>query len=455
MREIWIPLGLIAFFLFLHIVRPYIKKLRAIDGLAWLPLLAFLAILALIPAYGFRPETIPLLLYSAVLSVSVIFKQINGDIKFRNFRKGKFAFLFSPLLFLAVFCGIAFYFTPQKDLSLSAENVYPLSADDYYIRLYADKSNMMDTRPLLILLPPTLASIQAIDETAGKLRDQGFVVLAFARNGDLSFAEKLRAINAFFSAHRRARANKQGMALEEKRKIDLRFILSYVQQNPIVTGTARLFDMTSKDSVFIAAFDTGGSAAILLEDYLLKVEITVRGIAAVESPLWSLYKEETVQLPETPAEAGWFHSVGVGLYRWFLEVRPKKIDGMKDVPELSIPVLFLVSDWSRDAKFAKGRYMALLECFNSSDGYAILASIDGTGPLDYSGFPALYPVISAILNGHEAPPKADEAAGHTAALITNFAESILNADKNEFCPLVRTELLAEVQIKEKRNKVEF
>ena len=461
MQEIWIPLTLITLFLFLHIIRPYIKKLRAIDGLAWLPILALLSIMALIPAYGFRPETLPLLLYSAVLTVMVIFKQINGDIKFRSFRKRKFIFVFFPLILLIAAAGTAFYFTPQKNLSLSTHGVHDLSINDYEIRIYMDENDSMpNKRPLLVLLPPAFGALAAMDETAGALRDRGFTVITCARNYGVNPMEGFRLIQAFIFGNVSAGANERGRALEEKRKEDAMFILSWIRQNPRLNGGANLFNIASRDAVFIGAYDAGGSALILLGDSAFKAGtregavpgrgsggIKICGLVAIESPLWSLYQSEVNQIPDIPADSGWFQSVRYGIRRWLLEIKQKKITGLANIPELSIPVLFLVSDWSREQNFLSSRYEALLKCYASAQGQAFMISADGAGPLDYSDFPVLYPLVTTIFGGClKSAWNAIESPGQSAAIITYFAESVLNAGGGELWPLRNTALPAGVQI---------
>jgi len=473
MPEIWIPLGLICFFLFLHIIRPYVKKLKVIDGLAWLPLLAFLSIIALIPAYGFRPETVPLLLYSMVLAVITFFKHINGDIKFRSFRKRKFAFVLLPLTLLVAAGGTAFYFTPQKNLSLSTQGVHTLEADDYQIRIYVNENDRMPPRrPLLVILPPEIDSLPVIDETAGALRDLGFTVLAFAGNGRINPMKTMRLVSAFVSGNSTSAANRKGRAFEEKRKDDLRFILAWMEQNPAIDGTVQLFNLASRDAVFFMGYDAGGSALVLSESYFpLTAGIKVRGLVAVESPLWSLYAEEVNLIPEIPVNASWFQSVKIGIYGWYLEIKPKKITGVAGIPALSRPALFLVSDRSREpmnrgtaqklrSEKRPGRYKALHECFASAKGQAVLVSADGAGPLDYSDFPLRYPIVTTILRGRSTPVWNAAAWNsmawntvvwktmapyHTAAIVANFAESVFIADGEEPVPLVRVSLPAGIQ----------
>ena len=446
MREIWIPLALVTLFLFLHIIRRYIKKLRVIDGLAWLPLLALLSTLAIFPAYGFRPEIIPLLLYSLVLTVIVIFKQLNGDIKFRSFRNGRPGFVIFPLILLAAAAVTAFYFTPKKALSPVIGGVYTVSENDYAIRIYTDENDRMPSRrPLLIILPPELGSLAVVDEISGELRDCGFTVLACARNSGINPAKTFRYFNAFVSGNTSVRANESGRALEDERKKDAGFILSWIRRNPNIEGAGRLFDIASKDAVYAAGYDTGASALILPGALFSAGDIKVQGLIVIECPLWSLYRGEENMMQDLPANAGWFQSVKHGVMRWLFDIKPKKIIGLTSVPELSAPVLFLVSDRSRE--IPASRYEALFKCFASAQAPAVLASADGAGPLDYSGFPSCYPIVTAVLKGRggtgrsafrEPPP--------AGAIIAWFAGSVFAAGNEDKWPLRKTALPAGVHI---------
>ena len=69
MWELIFPEALIALFLILPLIRPLVKNLWAIDGLTWLPFLALGITIGLFPAYGFRPECVPLLIYVIVFNI--------------------------------------------------------------------------------------------------------------------------------------------------------------------------------------------------------------------------------------------------------------------------------------------------------------------------------------------------------------------------------------------------
>ena len=438
MREIWIPLFLITLFLFLHITRPFIKILRAIGGLAWLPLVAFLFTLVLFPAYGFRPEVVPLLIYAAILTVTGILKQAKDNAIFKTNRRVRTILLFPPLILLAVTAGAAFFFTPQKDTALITRGVHALKAssgeNEYYIRVYTNE-NENRQRPLLILLPPALGSTQAIDQVSGELRDRGFTVLNYSRRGldapalhnsgegkplryRINPVKWFRHIHALTSGTVSAAANSAGRELEEARRDDLLFLLTWIRQNPLLEGETPLFNTASRDTVFLAGYDAGGSALLLSDPGM-----GIRGIIAIESSLWSLYSEEILDLPALPPDADWLASVLHGLEGWYLKIKPKKLTGPGEPPGLSVPLLFLASD---RVHYPGSRYRAMLKSYDAARGPAILVSADGAGLLDYSDFPDKYPLVTALVRGRgKSKWNNTNAPFKTSEIITGFAASVL------------------------------
>jgi len=436
-----IPKILITLFLLVSIIRPFVRKLKTVNGLAWLPFLALLTVVMMVPAYGFRPETFPLFVYAAVLSAVSVVRLVQGGGYRTSLRQPLFIFALPLLAMLAAAAWVAFSFSPPKDTALSTQGVYTLRERGHDIRIYTERTGWTSRRPLLVLLPPALGSLAAVDHVAAELRDQGFTVLTSER-AYTGPAKLFRAFNAFLSGTSSTRANTRGRGLEDARMEDIRFLLSWIRENPHVDERTRLFDIASADAVFLGGYGAGGAALLLAEASLQAspAGINIRGLIAIESPLWSAFRgdgsQAFVHTPGTPAvvmpyqasppASGWFNAVRYDLDRRFSEMRPHRIAGLGQVPQISTPVLFMVSDRSRSAAYQSGRYRALLETFRSARSLAVLASADGAGPLDYSDFPVRYPLISALFPGHsDAPLRNREAPAETAAVITNFADGIL------------------------------
>ena len=458
MQEIWIPEFIASFLLLLFIARPYFKKLGAVEGLAWLPLPAMLIIIALFPAYGFHPEIIPLLLFAAFMAIFGIQRQLSEDNPFGNYRKVRNILAVPPLIILAAFAGTAFYFTPEKDTDLISEGIYSVKAvsktenageREYNIRVYSNpNAGNNSKRPLLVIIPPVIGSVAAVDQVSGELRDRGFTVLNYSagKNYALSPMELYRRLRIFSSGTSSVKANARGRALEKTRGEDIEFLLSWMGNNPYLDGKMPLFQIASPDAVFLAGYDAGGSALILRDVSSERTvgsnrtvssdrtvgsnRLRIRGCIAIESFLWSLYGEEKREEPELPPDAAWFASVKHGLMLWLSNMKPKKISGPVQAPDLSSPFLFLVSDKSRESKLRNGRYLAFYRSYEAAQSYAVMAFADGTGPLDYSDFPFRYPLLSALSRGRLKYSWNDPGApAETAKIITSFALSVLDADE--------------------------
>ena len=427
MREIWIPIALIVLFLIFPVIRPFIRKFDSVHGIDWLPVPAFFVSLALIPAYGFRPEAFPLLLAAAALSWGKIVP-VTGGRRFRERHEVRFTATFLLIIFLAAAAVFAFAFSPRADTALTTEGVYTLPERGRHIRVYTETESGGKTphRPLLLLLPPSLHSFPLSDQVSSELRNRGFTVVSGARQG-ASPAKWFRAINAHFSGAVSAKANAHGRRLEEARQEDVRFLLSWIGRNPWLDKNTRLFDFADPGAVFVAGYGAAGSALVLLQPELQEVsgEIDIRGFTAIESLLWSLYREAPPQMPELPPSAGRFTWVLHNLNVRIAQSKPKRIAGLEPLPPLSAPFLFIVSDRSREDKH-QTRYHALLETFRAARGPAALAQADGFGPFDFSDTPLRYPLVSALFPGRTKPARPKRGApAETAAVIANFAAEII------------------------------
>ena len=473
MQEIWIPEALIVFFLSLPLVKPFFKKLDDLSGLTWLPLAAFLISLILIPAYGFRPEVIPLIIYASFMTGAGIFRAIRGEPKFRDYREKSLFMLVLPLIFLAAVGGIAFFFTPQKETALSASGVYTVNAgtvagsdSGYTIRVYTHETSHDEPsvavnagRPLILLLPPSFRSQTSADMVCTELRNRGFTVISITRR--IYSKGAIALISTYLSGAESGGANKRGRGYEEERKDDLLFLLSWVRQNPGISERERLFDLANQDAVFLAAYDAGGSALILLSEQLTQTGrnapsntrrltgsygsvsqttlsqgsgVRIRGLIAIESPLWSLYRVEAPAHNDPPEDEGgfrgWFNSFRHGLGRWYEEARPKKVIGLEGIPELNNPALFLVSSRARTQIEKNGRFLTMYRSFESARASSFLITADGTSYLDFTDYPAKYPIVNVFFSGPgKRAWKNTDGPGVTALLITNFAAGLLERDE--------------------------
>jgi hypothetical protein len=453
---------LIVFFLLLPLIRPFIRTLWAIDGLALLPVLALGIVIGIFPAYGIRPECIPLAIYVVILNfsnipalVSVLRRLKNDD--FRD--QGPLVSGTSLGLLIAV-SALAFYFTPSAGIDLTVRGVRSAAIRDtnrgvdLYLRIYAPitadgpasleadtggpaiAEAALRTSPLMVLVPPAAGSLSAVDRICGELSLRGFTVLTYSRRGIdapairgtgkkqmLSPARTIRLLQAMLRGTRSVAANAIGCGLETERMQDIDYLLSSLS-HPGGIGNW-LPEGTDRNCIFITGYGAGGAALIRLggTPEFVGRNPGVRGIIALESPVLSaLGQEPPKTLQFTKEEVGGLYFFWAKLAARFDALGPKRISGMGTLPRSDIPVLFILSDRVLYSRDRERRYLSVLEIFRTGPKPVALAVVPGAGPLDYSDVPEKYPLLSLLFPGDQPPvwSREDYAPG-TASLISNFA----------------------------------
>ncbi|GHV88728.1 hypothetical protein AGMMS50267_10880 [Spirochaetia bacterium] len=331
--------SLVSLFLLLPLIRPLVKKLWPMDGLVWLPVLALAITIAIFPAYGFRPECIPLLLYGIILNImnipslmSLLAHLKNDDFRERN--RGLIFFLFVLLIFTA---GTAIYFLPARDTALLADGVQSVTLSDdvrqekLFVRVYTAEAVSAEPRPVMLLIPPVTGSVLVVDRICGALRDQGFTVITWSRRDfDLAaldgqgqiFRLPIQDLFALFRANSRGSiseaANEAGRFLETGRGSDISFLLDAIKihrglpdfdEGP---GGATI-DWTC---IFAAGYGAGGAALLSLAGTpeFIAQNPALRGIITVESPPLSVLKgEDRPPAVISPQDTNWIHSLWTGV----------------------------------------------------------------------------------------------------------------------------------------------
>ena len=139
---------LAAFLLALSIARPLLRDLWKLEGLAACPLLALGILAGIFPAYGFRPECIPLLGFALFLVVAnaadlgALFFGLQSD----SFRDRSLVFTLASAAAFACTLWITLYYAPPLDADLGAREVKTL-----FIRDWEDDGELC----LRIYLPET------------------------------------------------------------------------------------------------------------------------------------------------------------------------------------------------------------------------------------------------------------------------------------------------------------
>jgi hypothetical protein len=429
MKEIMLPELVIVLLLLLPAIRPFIKSLYTYEGLVWFPLIALLVCVGLLPAYGFRPECVPLFVYALVVNIHrlhTLITHINRAYA-TPYNENLVPILLS-LLFLSLSAGIALYFTPSVDTALLTEGVRSVRLIDgtrnapIVVRIYETSG----THPVILMSPPELGSAPSVDRLCGQLRDNGFTVISYSRlgfdapavseDGTLrypAFGDLVGLFNASVSGSDTEKANQRGKLIEEERRRDIEFLLSSIRAGGL--------GLASPDSMLLAAYDAGASALIMLaaSPAFVTAHPDVKGVIAVESPLWSVYQTET---EETPENVSWWTRLLDNL----ANLLPKPVRATGELPSPAIPTLLLVSDKVTNQKERNGKYSPVVRSLRLPSSLVLLVAVEGAGTLDYADYPAKYPLYSLFFSGRSQAAWRDrDFIAGTASLMGNFATLVL------------------------------
>jgi hypothetical protein len=456
---------LIALFLLLPLIRPFFKRLWPLDGLTMLPLLALGAGIGIFPAYGTRPECIPLVAYTFLLNLAnlqalgVVLRQLKND-DFRD--RGIVGTGFLVALLIAV-AALAVGFAPSRDATMADSGARSVAVRDeernveLFLRIYVPELPpgplSAKKRPLVMLAPPAALSLPAVDRLCAALSRRGFAVLAYSRWGVdapaiqsdgkkrlLSPTRSLGLLWAMLQGTRWASANVIGRSLEEERKQDLAFLLSSLRIREGALAGILAAGNADRNRVFIAGYGAGGAAAAILasEEGFATRNPAALGIIGLESPILSALGQVTARGPAAIRGKSAL-SFLAGLGETITEWAPKRVRGVDQAPRPEVPVLFILSDralshaWRRQQ-----RYESILETYRRAANPAALVMVPGAGPLDYSDVPEKYPLLSRLFPGDSKPLWTRETyALGTASLIANFCAALLDDGAVPRTPLDR------------------
>jgi hypothetical protein len=452
-----------------------------LDGLVWLPLLALGICVGLFPAYGFRPECFPLLVFALVRTIVDIPALASSAASRPNddFRDRGPLLTMLAIVLLAALALVMVVFSPRTDDGLTVEGVQMRKirdgthGRDFVLRVYGPKeaeqpgpeiaaddmeiyalnvpsagnSGPPPARPVIFLIPPEAGSIAVVDLVCAALRDRGFTVITYSRKGFDSplvdengrkqrFASPIR-LRASWRVFRQGTAlaavNEQGKVLEAERRADIEFLLPRI---PALLDTAPARQPYTQRSggetpLFLAGYGAGGGALAYLADdpAFVSRHGNIRGIVAVESRLFSAFRSDPLPPPQVPSDARWFSRT----WQLFDGLKARRVTGLGALPRPGFPTLYLVSDRALAASFGEkllqNPYRAVWETIRAFNGPVVLAAFDGAGPLDYCDYPLTHPIYSILFPGrNKDAKKSANPIQDTVNLIGNFAVMLLEQE---------------------------
>ncbi|QQO10232.1 hypothetical protein [Breznakiella homolactica] len=439
---------IISAFVLLALIRPFVKNLRKIEGLVFLPFLAFLITLGIFIAYGFRPECVLLLVYTAVVSLVHIPQLVSvlGGLRNGEFLERRPLLNGIALVFLIVSAAPALIFAPYDEVPMASEGVavVPVRDEGLFIRIYPGTGENPRPeglkRPVFAVIPPMYGSAAAVDRLCLALEAKGFAVLTYSRRDfDMpAFGEGTKQYNVpffrNFSFYRTlAGVSESGKAAlrvrswEETRTRDIEILLSYIA----AFGGSPDSPLASADTgrIIMAGYGAGGAALSLLgaSPEFVSGNPGVIGFVSVEGAPASLAVLEVFPW-DTPPDGSlpWYAALWESVKRFFLKIHSRGIAGYESPKPLLLPGLFLVSDRVTDTEYRDGRYRSILAMLRASRAPSALAAVPGAGYADYSDIPVKYPLLGFFLSGEEADAwNRDYYIEGTASLMANFGDMVM------------------------------
>jgi len=442
MSELWLPEAMVCLFLVLPLFRPLVKTLWPLDGLVWLPLVATIIMVGIFPAYGFRPECLPILLFALIYTIanldsiiSSIRSQPSDAFRDRNPLLTVFALI---MLGAAIFTMFAFSPRTGSYTETETAKLLKIPGDsvgrDYYLQIYGQTGRAQAGRPIIFLVPHEIGSSASVKLICSELEDKGYTVVTYSRkdfdlpfvdeNGKKHFSLLLKMpeyLYATFMGTRLASANGRGKAIEAERRADIEYLLP------------RIYDLTGEtdyEPILLAGYGAGGSALAYLNDNGgFGSNNNVLGIIAVESRLWSSYETEAPIVYRDSSIRGFNYRILTKIVDSLMDLLPKNLKRTKTLlPSANLPVLYLIS--GRALKLpslgygsGKNPYQAIFDTERLASGQIAIAAIKDSGPLDYQDFPLTHPVYSFSLPGQLSD--AVNAISDTAGIIGNFASLLI------------------------------
>jgi hypothetical protein len=423
MIEIIVVESIIGIFLLLHIVRPYLNAFRKTDGFVFFPAIALFCCVAMIPAYGIRPECLPLFLFTIVYnvlyfpSVAAFFSRLKNYSDYDD----RLPLSLLAVVLLAISLVAAFRFSP-RDERLVADAEKPqffIMNDasrgiDLFVSRYQGSGN-----DLVLITPPVTMPLSLVEDICFAFKETGYTVLAFSRpyfdnsaageNGEtveLSIFQKMKRYTRAMNGIKNRDTIPVQRQEAAEREADIRFLLAALKSNP------QLREMRY-ENIFLLGYGAGGAASVGLSgnEAFLRENPAVKAVAAIESIVLCDFSE----LAFVP-DKNILRNIGNAVRRFFKKPLPR----LEHITHPEIPVLFVAGDGAQ-AKNSYNRYMAVVQTMIESKSPFLFASVNGIHPIDFSAFSRKYPVLPLFVKGKkEGVWPREDAVANTAAYIATF-----------------------------------
>ncbi|MDR0637738.1 MAG: hypothetical protein LBG27_02350 [Spirochaetaceae bacterium] len=436
MFELIIVESIIGIFLFLHILRPYVKAFWEADGFAFFPLAALFCCTAMIPAYGIRPECFPLFLFSLIYSVwhfpsvAAVFSRS----KYYPARDNALMLSFMAAALLAFSLGTAFLFLPYDETPVdNTQKIQltisdPVRGIDLFVSYYQSKGS-----DLVLVIPPVTIPLSLIEETCAVFNETGYKVLAFSRpyfdnsavdqNGkavEIPIFEKIKRYAQAINGIQNKNMVEDQISVAAEREADIRFLLSALKTDGLLRDTVLLDENPYYENIFLLGYGAGGAASIRLagDKNFLRMNPVVKAAAAIESVVLCDFLDR----PNEPG-ANWRQNIG----NTFKEIFQKPIPRLENISHPEIPVLFIAGDGAQQ-KNSYRRYMAVVQTMIESGAPFLFASINGVHAIDFSSIPQKYPVLPFLLRAKKEgawlrEEAVTKASGYIAAFFSHVKEN--------------------------------
>jgi hypothetical protein len=438
--ELWVSEALICLFLILPLFRPFVKALWPLDGLVWLPLIAMIITVGIFPAYGFRPECLPILLFALIYNalnwdsvISSIRSQPSDAFRDRSNLLTVFAFIMlSAVVFTMYAFSPRFAGYPETEPQRISKTLSGGIGRDYCLQIYGQAGH---GGPIIFLVPPEIGASASVKLISSEMEKKGYTVVTYSRkdfdipfvdeNGKkhLSLLAKMPGyLYASIMGTKLASANNRGKSMEAERLADIEYLLP------------RIYDLAGETNdddlppILLVGYGAGGSALVYLNaNNRFASNRNVLGIVAVENRLWSSYKTESSAVSGNSSIRGFTYRNLLDIADRFMDLFPKTLKRAEALPAANLPVLYLVSgralnypllDYGR----GKNPYQAIFDTERLASGPIAIAIIENSGPLDYQDFPLTHPVYSLSLTKLK---NAENFISDTANIIGNFASLLI------------------------------